>query len=137
MARLKAWSWQACDGVVSVIYGSHTGLTSTGNQYWTLNSPGVPSHYTGDAEWGDGLAAGDFDGDGKDELAVGSWRASVAGHPDSGEIIVLQGSAQGLSATGAARFTLTTPGFLGSLGKDTIGARLRPGTSTTTAEMTW
>lgn len=115
------------DGGVSVIYGSHTGLTAAGNQYWTLSSPGVPGTYTGNDEWGAALAAGDFDGDGKDELAVGSWRATVSGHQYSGEIVVLQGSAQGLTATGAARFTLKTPGFPGSLGKNTIGVPLATG----------
>jgi hypothetical protein len=77
-------------GSVTVVYGSSTGLTSAGNQYWLVGpTEGLPA--AGD-RFGIALAAGDFDGDGYPDLAVGE--------PDPGVVLVLKGSAAGLSATG-------------------------------------
>src|SRR5262245_7680398 len=55
-------------GAVNVIYGSASGLTSTGNQVWTENSLGETSS-AGD-RFGISLAAGDFDNDGFADLAI-------------------------------------------------------------------
>src|SRR4051794_12177712 len=57
-------------GAVNVIYGSATGLTEVGDQFWAQESVGVP----GASEPGDHFgspASGDFDGDGYADLAVG------------------------------------------------------------------
>ena len=48
--------------------------------------------------FGESLAAGDFNGDGDADLAVGVRDESVA-HSDDGAVNVIYGSAAGLSAT--------------------------------------
>lgn len=66
------------DGLVSVIPGSSAGLTTSGNV--TLQQTGWVANFSEtDDEFGRGLASGDFDGDGRDELAIG------AAGEDSGE----------------------------------------------------
>jgi hypothetical protein len=87
-------------GAVNVIYGSASRLTADGNQLWHQESAGI-----GDASefpdlFGSSLAAGDFDGDGHDDLAVGVSREDVGSIVDAGAVNVIYGSASGLTATG-------------------------------------
>jgi hypothetical protein len=98
-------------GAFSVFYGSAAGLTSTGNQYWTENSPGLPAAAEAKAWLGrTGVAGGDFNADGFDDIAVGALQHSVDGVPKAGEVDVLYGSAAGLTATGSQLFTENSPG---------------------------
>ncbi|EGX60876.1 integrin-like protein [Streptomyces zinciresistens K42] len=52
-------------GTIAVLWGSRSGLTGKGV---TVSDPAPSSHDF----WGKTLAAGDFDGDGRDDLAVGN-----------------------------------------------------------------
>jgi len=58
-------------GAVHVLYGSGTGLSTTGNQLWHQDVAGLP----GVGEYGDSfgwsLATGDFNGDGFESLTIG------------------------------------------------------------------
>lgn len=89
-------------GAVNVIYGSPAGLSATfvANQFWhqdTANVEDVPEER--DA-LGQSLAAGDFNGDGRDDLAIGAPTEDVvAWFDDAGAVNVIYGSASGLSAT--------------------------------------
>ncbi|MEV0383923.1 FG-GAP and VCBS repeat-containing protein [Nonomuraea sp. NPDC050643] len=57
------------DGTVDVLYGSRAGLRTDRTEAWSQNSlEGKPRYYD---RFGASLAAGDFNGDGKDELAIG------------------------------------------------------------------
>jgi hypothetical protein len=56
-------------GTVLILWGSSAGLTGG----TTIKDPAVSSH----DRWGHTLAAGDFDGDGKDDLAVGSSASTI------------------------------------------------------------
>jgi hypothetical protein len=58
-------------GGVHVLYGSPPGLTVTGNRFWTQDDPGVPGQGEDGDSFGWSLAAGDFDHNGADDLAVG------------------------------------------------------------------
>ena len=92
-------------GAVHVIYGSARGLNATAvlpDQFWTQNSIG------GNVEtrdwFGSSLSSGDYNGDGFDDLAVGSPFEDVSlGFPpelvDAGALTVIYGSAMGLSFT--------------------------------------
>ncbi|KUN79887.1 hypothetical protein AQJ66_27495 [Streptomyces bungoensis] len=57
-------------GTVAILWGSPTGLTGKGV---TVADPAASSH----DYWGKDLAAGDFDGDGKADLVVGSSKSTL------------------------------------------------------------
>lgn len=85
-------------GAVQVLYGGPGGLTDR-NQFWHQDTPGVPGANEDQDYFGSRLAAGDFDGDGYADLAIG-----VAGEDDAGRVVTLRGSASGLTSDGAASF---------------------------------
>jgi hypothetical protein len=99
----------AAEGGVNVLYGAGGGLTGAGGQLFTQDSPGVP----GVAEVGDvfgaTLAAGDFDNDGADDLAVGASGEDLGGVEHGGAANVLFGAAGGLTGTGGQLFTQDSP----------------------------
>ena len=64
-------------GAVNVIYGSGGGLTATGNQLWSQDSPGVLEAAEGGDSFGSALAAADLNGDGRADLAVGAPGESI------------------------------------------------------------
>jgi FG-GAP repeat len=94
-------------GKVHVIYGSSSGLSATSppsplaDQLWEQGVNGlddVPEAYD---HFGWSLSSGDFNGDGKDDLAIGVYDESVQGGTISqaGKVHVIYGSSSGLSAT--------------------------------------
>ena len=92
-------------GGVNVLYGSAAGLQATGSggpddQFWGQDSPGVLDEAESGDWFGAGLVAGDFNGDGFADLAIGVLAEAVRGHPQDGGVNVLYGSAAGLQATG-------------------------------------
>ena len=76
-------------------------------QFWSQNATGVPGISEAGDAFGSALAAGDFNGDGYSDLAVGIPGDDVD-FTDSGAVIVIYGSRNGLTATDpgvpAARF---------------------------------
>ena len=88
-------------GAVNVLYGTASGLSTTGSQLFTP----VGSAAQQDGWFGLALASGDFNHDGFADLAVGAPRESVP--PSStkgGAVAVLYGTANGLTATGGRLF---------------------------------
>jgi uncharacterized protein (TIGR03437 family) len=87
------------EGLVIVIFGSAGGLISNGNQRWREGEDGL----RGDGEGGDffgwELAAGDFNGDGFDDLAVGTPGENSA----RGTVNIIYGSGGGLTSEGNVR----------------------------------
>jgi hypothetical protein len=104
-------SFNANAGEVLVLYGSAAGLAAAGHQLWNQDSPGV----SGVAEVGDffgaALAAGDFDGDGFDDLAIGVPGEAVVANAGAGAVQVLPGGPAGLSSVGDGLFHQDTPGI--------------------------
>lgn len=90
-------------GAVNVIYGSATGLSDSGNQFWHQDVPDVFGSAGGNDQFGFALAAGDFDGNGRDDLAIGV-SGDNAGASDAGALHVFYGTASGLSAAGSQWF---------------------------------
>src|SRR5215213_8180723 len=101
-------------GAVNVFYGSAGGLSGSGSQYFTQNTPGVASSAEESDSFGRALAAGDFDHDGFADLAVGAPGEGVGDIPNAGAVNVLYGSAAGLSGSGSQYFTQNTPGVASS-----------------------
>jgi hypothetical protein len=82
---------------------------------------------TGD-EFGRALAAGDFDGDGDDDLAVGVPGEDTDGGTDTGALHVLFGAGAGLSGAGSQLWHQGSTGVPGTSGDgDHFGAALAAG----------
>jgi hypothetical protein len=91
-------------GAVNVIYGSSDGLSATAvrpDQFWTQNSANVADTAEVGDNFGQTLAAGDFNGDGFTDLAIGAPNEDVGNIESAGAVHVIYGSANGLSATAA------------------------------------
>jgi hypothetical protein len=122
-----AWAENSFSGVVHVLYGSPAGLTATGSQLWSQDSPGVIGAPEGADFFGQALAAGDFNGDTQAELAVGAPGENVS----TGVVHVLIGSPAGLTATGSQLWSQDSPGVAGAAEQgDRFGDALAAGTLT-------
>ena len=86
-------------GAVNVIYGSSSGLTTTGNQIWTQDSPNIKNGVEPFDWFGKALATGDFNKDGFSDLAVGVPREGISSVNEAGAVNVIYGSMNGLNAT--------------------------------------
>ena len=86
-------------GAVHVFYGSPSGFTVANSQLWNQDSPGIPGSDEALDLFGRGIGAGDFDADGYDDLAIGVPGKAIEGVTDCGSVIVLYGTANGLTAT--------------------------------------
>jgi hypothetical protein len=85
-------------GAVNVIYGSPSGLAIS-PQTWTQDSPDVDGEAEAGDNFGSSLAAGDFNNDGNEDLAIGVPGDSIIAALGAGIINVIYGSSSGLSAT--------------------------------------
>ena len=89
-------------GGVEVIYGSSAGLSTFlvhADQFWTQNSADVEDSAEGGDQFGSSLTAGDFNADGKDDLAIGVPFEGLGSIHEAGGVEVIYGSSSGLSAT--------------------------------------
>jgi hypothetical protein len=104
----KAYDGAAQAGIVHILYGGPNGLTGEGSQMLHQGSPGM----AGDPEERDflglSLAAGDFDGDSRADLAIGVPREDLNGKADAGLVQILYGSTGGLVATEYFTYANTT-----------------------------
>jgi disulfide bond formation protein DsbB len=111
-------------GVVHVLYGSGTGLTATGSQLWSQDSPGIAGAPEAGDIFGFALAAGDFNGDTRADLAIGA----PGENSFAGVVHVLYGSGTGLTATGSQLWSQDSPGIAGAAeANDGFGLALAAG----------
>ncbi|MCU1427633.1 MAG: repeat protein [Actinomycetia bacterium] len=101
-------------GGFHVLYGNAT-KASVGarHQFFTENSAGMPDHATAADRFGAYFAAGDFNGDGYPDLAVGADGKTVTGVANAGAAYVFKGSASGITTSGSQLWDFATPGVLG------------------------
>ncbi|WP_052310443.1 FG-GAP-like repeat-containing protein [Streptomyces viridochromogenes] len=109
-------------GRVSLIPGTPDGPDGAHATFLNQDSPGVP----GSAERGDGFGTdvriADVDGDGHPDVATGLPGEDLDGVTDAGAVVVLRGTAQGLTGTGAQVVTQNTPDVPGAAEQgDTFG----------------
>jgi hypothetical protein len=82
------------EGQIQVVFGGASGLTSAGNLFWSETFIGGVSESLD--EFGRALAAGDFDGDGYDDLAIGiPFQSFGSAAAEAGQAAVLYGSPAG------------------------------------------
>ena len=95
-------------GLVTVLRGTPSGLTTTGDLTFSQSGP-IP----GVSEPGDGfggvLAAGDFDGDGYADLAIGAPGEAIGSRTAAGAVTIVLGSASGLDLAGSYGITQSGP----------------------------
>ncbi|EDY84040.1 FG-GAP repeat domain protein [Verrucomicrobiia bacterium DG1235] len=105
-------SGAANTGAVYILQGNSNGLTGRGyEQVWTQASEGVPLSAEAGDRFGTTLAAGDFNGDDIDDLAIGVPFEEVSDVSAAGAVLVLYGTPFGLSSDNARNFTQTFGGL--------------------------
>lgn len=115
-------------GAIHVLYGAVSGLGWERNQLFWQNTTGVPGDAAGGDGFGAALAAGDFDHDGKADLAIGAPRDAAPNAARGGTVTVLSGTAAGIGVVAAAQLVQGTDDIVGlAEAGDEFGAALAAG----------
>ncbi|KUN24112.1 hypothetical protein AQJ23_21225 [Streptomyces antibioticus] len=111
-------------GRVSVWYGSSSGPGTSARI--TQNTSGVAGTAEAYDNFGSSVSAGDINGDGFADLAVGAYGEKIDGKEYAGTVHVLYGRASGLTGTGSQAFARNSAGIPGALESDDFfGATVR------------
>jgi len=108
-------------GSINVLYGSGAGLSSTGNQVWDQDSPGIAGGPEGGDSFGNALAAGFFSNDGYADLAIGVAGEDIGALVDAGAVNVIYGSSSGLTSAGNQIWDETTSGARAATASNLFG----------------
>jgi hypothetical protein len=84
-------------GAINVISNAFTATPR--HQFFSEADAGIPGDALAEDRFGDGTAAGDFNNDGYDDLAVNAWGVTVNGRAKAGRVYVVYGGATGLSTS--------------------------------------
>ncbi len=115
-------------GSVTVLYGTKSGLSATGDEIWHQNSAGILGVAGAGDRFGGALAVGDFDRDGYDDLVVGAPGDQVGSAVGAGQIHIIYGSRRGLTSAGNQRFHQDSPNVGEVAGEyDKFGAAIAAG----------
>jgi hypothetical protein len=103
-------------GAVNIIYGSSSsGLTSSGDQFWTRDSSGVEGTAESEDHFGSILGTGDYNGDENTDLAIGVPSDRVGTASQAGAVNVLYGSdSKGLTSSNDQLWSQARSGIEGT-----------------------
>ncbi|MFF3644013.1 FG-GAP-like repeat-containing protein [Streptomyces sp. NPDC002564] len=99
-------------GTVLVRYGSASGLSDRSTKI-TQDTAGVPGVGEEGDEFGAAISAGDVNGDGYADVAVGVPGEDIESTADAGSVVLLKGSRTGLTGTGSQAFDQSKAGVPG------------------------
>ena len=88
-------------GAVQIFYSTASGLTGTGSDFFTQDDIAGSDGAEANDLFGTSVTAGDFNGDGRDDIAVGAPDDSIGAVNQAGSVSVLYGSPGGISASGS------------------------------------
>ncbi|MEU6992089.1 esterase [Streptomyces sp. NPDC046465] len=112
-------------GLVGVRYGTPDGLVDEA-KWWTQDSAGVPGTAERGDGWGADLSVADTNGDGFADVAIGAPGEDIGTIADAGAVWVLNGSENGMTATGAKSWDQDDADIPGAPEKgDKWGAQVR------------
>jgi len=100
--------------VVHVLYGSASGLSATGSQYWTQDASGIADAIETGDRFGSALATGKLNSDALADLVVGVPDENYGTIVDAGVVHVIPGGAAGLTATGSQYWSQNSAGIADS-----------------------
>jgi hypothetical protein len=109
------------NGIVIILYGSPTGLSIKGGTVLLDTDLNPAASATPPDDLGATLAAGNFNGDGYTDLAIGAPQSDLT-TPGAGAVAVVFGSATGLQLAGHQWWTQDSPGVPGA---NEVGDSLR------------
>ncbi|HEX2639797.1 MAG TPA: FG-GAP-like repeat-containing protein, partial [Pyrinomonadaceae bacterium] len=95
-------------GAVNIIYGSASGLTSTGDQVFYETDFGFS--LASSDHFGSALASGDFNGDGFSDLAIGMPDRDSGTFADAGKVLLINGGSGGLNLSTERTLSLLSGG---------------------------
>ncbi|WP_330278953.1 VCBS repeat-containing protein [Streptomyces sp. NBC_00056] len=101
-------------GYATVFYGGAAGVDTARTAVFSQDTAGVPGTDEYHDSFGGALAAGDVNGDGYPDLAVGANFETIGSAEQAGNVWVLRGGASGLTGTGAQSFNQGTAGVPGA-----------------------
>ena len=105
----------ALDASVTVAYGSASGVGPRDTwKTYSEDTPGVPGARDDVDRFGESLSAGDINGDGIADLAVGVPGKELGYDDNAGTVDLLYGTGSGLTGHGAQSFTQNTKGVPGT-----------------------
>jgi hypothetical protein len=119
-------------GVVQVVHGSATGLSTTGDQVWSQDSRGLRGQAEPYDQFGAALAIADFGRSGRADLAIGvpaeSLRTDGELHAYAGAVHIIYGREAGLDAARNQVWTQNTAGIRETAySRESFGAALAAG----------
>ncbi|MBL8774844.1 MAG: FG-GAP repeat protein [Acidimicrobiales bacterium] len=107
-------------GVVAVVRGSATGLTNAGAQELVAGRDGLAGRSQGGDLLGAAVVAGDLDGHGHDDLAIGVPGQDIGQATNAGEVLVVGGSATGLDRAASRLVRAGKAGIAGRSERDDV-----------------
>jgi hypothetical protein len=100
-------------GTVTVVSGSTLGLDPEARRSWSQESTDMLGEYEDNDDFGGALTIGDYNGDGRSDLAIGVVGERVGSKARAGAVAILYAGANGLLTKGNQLWSLDSEGIRG------------------------